>query len=154
MLPDDPAPGTNAVVGSGPCQLSVNVTPAGSLVRVDGQVMGPSPLTIAGPCARRKIDVTHARYAPATRFATPTAGKPQSLDVVLTRPTHAVSIVSVPPGATVSIGGRRAGTTPTVVNVMGFLGIDLVFDLPGWKRFKYRLYSKTPQDRVYVRLNK
>src|SRR5262249_51220796 len=38
------------VVGSGPCRFTVATTPAGAVVRLDDQPMGPSPITIDGSC--------------------------------------------------------------------------------------------------------
>ncbi len=140
------------VAGSGPCRVTVTSSPAGSMVQVDDQPLGPSPITIAGPCARRKIDVKHPRYALGTRWVTLSAGKPETVDIALARPTHSVTVTSQPSGATVSIAGRRAGTTPTAVKVMGFTGVTVTVEKPGFKTVTQKLYSKLDGDRISVKL--
>ena len=150
--PAPPADETSGVVGKGPCKVAVSTTPAGSMISFDGEQLGPSPLTVAGPCTRRRIDIAHPRYAPAQRFITP---KPDdAVDVTLVRPTHNLFIESQPAGAVVSIDGHRAGTTPTMVKIMGFTTIDIAIAKPGYKATTKKLYSKTASDRVSVKLSR
>src|SRR5262249_58713178 len=49
------AAGGTPVVGSGPCRFTVATTPAGAVVRLDDQPMGPSPITIEGSCDKHKV---------------------------------------------------------------------------------------------------
>ncbi|MBA3394768.1 MAG: PEGA domain-containing protein, partial [Deltaproteobacteria bacterium] len=142
------------VVGEGPCRLDVTTTPAGTLVLVDGQSIGPSPISIAGPCQKRRVDLTHPRYKAAQKFVTLDAAKPTAIDVMMTRPTHALQVITNPPGATISIGGRRAGTSPTVVQLMGFSGIDVKIERRGFETVTKRVYSKKPQDKLAVTLKR
>lgn len=143
-------PNAPPVVGNGPCRITVNSSPAGSMVSVDDQQIGPSPITIAGPCAKRKVDVQHPRYALGTRWVSLAAGKPANVDLALGRPTHTVTVTSTPSGATVSIAGRRAGTTPTQVKVMGFTGVTLTVEKKGFKTATQKLYSKVDGERLGV----
>ncbi|HET9993247.1 MAG TPA: PEGA domain-containing protein [Kofleriaceae bacterium] len=148
--PEPESEGTSGVVGKGPCKVAVSTTPAGSMISFDGEQLGPSPLTVAGPCTRRRIDIAHPRYAPTQRFITP---KPDdAIDVTLNRPTHNLFIETQPAGAIVSIDGHRAGTTPTMVKIMGFTTIDIAITKPGYKPTTKKLYSKTAADRVSVKL--
>jgi hypothetical protein len=144
--------GGTPIVGSGPCRFTVATTPAGSMIRFDDQALGPSPLTIDGTCDKHKVEASHARYQSLTRWVTLVADKPQELDLSLSRPVHAVTVTSSPPGAELSIDGHRAGTTPAVVQVMGFATVHLTFTKPGFQRVTKRIYSKLPQDRVFVKL--
>jgi hypothetical protein len=144
--------GGTPIVGSGPCRFTVATTPAGSMIRFDDQALGPSPLTIDGSCDKHKVEASHARYQSLTRWVTLVADKPQQLDLSLPRPVHAVTVTSFPPGAELSIDGHRAGTTPAVVQVMGFASVHLTFTKPGFKSVTRRIYSKLPQDRVFVKL--
>ena len=146
-------PGADGVVGEGPCKLDVNTTPAGSMVAIDGRVVGPSPITIGGPCDRHKIDLSHPRYKSETRFVALTQDQPAELDVSLVRPTHNVKILSSPPGADVFIGGRPAGSTPTMVQLMGFSGIEVKIVRTGFKTVTTRFYSKTAEDKFFVSLD-
>jgi hypothetical protein len=150
--PEPAADETSGVVGRGPCKVAVSTTPAGSMISFDGEQLGPSPLTVAGPCTRRRIDIAHPRYAPAQRFITPKAE--DAVDVTLMRPTHNLFIESQPAGAIVSIDGHRAGTTPTMVKVMGFTTVDIAISKPGWKATTKKLYSKTAADRLSIKLGR
>ncbi|HEY4181692.1 MAG TPA: PEGA domain-containing protein [Kofleriaceae bacterium] len=142
------------VVGTGPCRMEIASTPAGSIVKVDDQTVGPSPVTVAGACKRTKIEINHARYAATTKWVVPTEGTPANVDVQLSRPTHAVTVTSSPAGATVSIGGRRAGTTPTSVSLMGFSTLTLTFEKKGYGTVTEKFYSKKDNDHVSVTLKK
>ncbi len=152
--PEDSADTGSPIIGKGPCRLTVTSTPAGSIVAIDDHSAGPSPLTIDGPCTKHRVDISHPRYAPATRWVTPVAGKPETVDVGLARPTHALTVTTVPIGATISIEGRRAGTTPSVVQIMGFTTISVTVSKPGFQPVTKRLYSKRNQDQMFVSLSR
>ncbi len=47
----------DAPIGKQKVRLAISTTPAGSMISVDGIEVGASPLTVAGPCARRRVDV-------------------------------------------------------------------------------------------------
>jgi hypothetical protein len=146
-------PGTPAA-GEGPCKLEVKTTPAGTMVSLDGQAVGPSPITINGPCTKRRVDLAHPRYKDEMRWISLTEGKPGSIDVTLVRPTHNLTIVSSPAGATVFIAGRRAGTTPTKISLMGFTGLDVKVEKFGFVSMTKRVYSKRPVDSLSFALKK
>lgn len=143
-----------AVVGHGPCRIAVATTPAGSIIRLDDQTVGPSPITIAASCDKHKIDAAHARYQSASRVVTLVAGKPADLELSLARPIHAVTVTSSPSGAELSIDGHRAGVTPTIIQMMGFATVKLTFSKPGFAPVTKRVYSKVAQDRVFVKLSR
>jgi len=150
-----PPPGSGPpVVGKGPCRVVVEATPAGSTVQVDGKPVGPSPIAIDGPCQKTQIEVLHARYVTAQKVVEPVAGTPEKVDVTLERPTHAVMVVTTPPGAMISLDGRRAGVSPTVVQVIGFQAMRLTADKPGFTSKTVTLYSRVPRDRISVTLDR
>jgi hypothetical protein len=132
----------------------VATTPAGSLLRLDDRSIGSSPITIDASCDKHKLEISHARYQSATRWIALAAEKPQQLEISLSRPIHAVTVTSFPPGAELSIDGRRAGITPTVVQMMGFATAKLTFTKPGFQSVTTKVYSKLPEDRVFVKLTK
>jgi hypothetical protein len=151
--PSEPE-GTAPTAGEGPCQLVVASTPAGSIVHLDGKPIAPSPITIATSCDRHKIDIKHPRYQLVTKFVALKEGAPGSIDITLQRPTHEVKVTSQPSGATIFIDGHRAGTTPTVVSVLGFSNLKLEVKKTGYAPVSQKLYSKVPQDNVAVKLTK
>jgi hypothetical protein len=124
----------------------------GSTVKADGARVGVAPMVLDGPCAARRLEISHPRYATITRVVTPVLDKPTALEVAMVRPKHALTIVTTPPGATISIEGRRAGTSPTVVQIMGYSGVKVTLEKPGFKTVTQRIYSKSPKDRLSVRM--
>ena len=146
--------GMSPTAGEGPCKLAVASTPAGSIVVLDGKPIAPSPITIATTCDRHKVDIRHPRYQLATKLVALKEGTPGSVEVTLQRPTHAVKVTSQPSGATIFINGNRAGTTPTVLSVLGFSNLQLEVKKTGYAPVTQKLYSKVPQDTVTVKLTK
>lgn len=140
--------------GEGPCRIDVASTPAGSMVHLDGAEVAPSPITIQTTCARHKIDIKHPRYKLLTKAVTPTETEPARVEVTLQRPTHVVSFITQPPGATVFIDGRRAGTTPTTVNMLGFSNLKIEIKKTGYAPVSTRHYSKVAQDKFIAKLRK
>jgi len=150
--PDVTAEGP-VVVGDGPCKLEVTTSPAGTMVALDGRSIGPSPLTVAGTCDRHKVDLAHPRYKAEQRFVALAEGTAATLDVTLVRPTHNLKILTSPAGAEVFIGGRRAGTSPTMVQINGFSGIDVRIERIGFQPTSKRIYSKQPEDKLVFNLD-
>jgi hypothetical protein len=149
--PDRPDGAT--VVGEGPCKLDIKTTPAGTMVAIDGRTVGPSPIAFAGSCERKKVDLMHPRYKAEQRIVALTDDKPTNLDVTLIRPTHSLKIVTSPPGAEVYIAGRRAGTSPTAVQINGFSGVAVRIERVGFGTVNTRVYSKTAEDKLFISLN-
>ncbi len=149
----DPAGEGPVVVGDGPCKLEVTTSPAGTMVSLDGRSIGPSPLTVAGTCDHHKVDLAHPRYKPEQKLVVLEAGKSATLDVTLVRPTHQMKILTSPSGAEVFIGGRRAGTSPTMVQINGFSGVDVRIERVGFKPTSKRVYSKLPDDKLFFSLD-
>jgi PEGA domain len=144
--------GTAPVVGTGPCRFTVATRPARSTIKLDDQPVGTSPITIQATCDKHKLEAAHARYQNLTRWVTPAADKPQEVAINLSRPVHAVTVTSVPPGAELSIDGHRAGITPAVVQMTGFATVHLTFTKSGFRSLTKKVYSKLPQDSVSVKL--
>ncbi|MCW5805675.1 MAG: PEGA domain-containing protein [Deltaproteobacteria bacterium] len=156
-VPDKPESSAHSglpVVGAGPCKLEVTSEPAGSTVTIDGNAAGPTPIVVAAECGAHRLDVAHARYATSTQNVTLVAEKADTVHVTLKRPTHAVTVVTVPAGATVYIEGRRAGTSPTMVQLMGYYGMNVTVEKAGWKKETQYIYSKSNPDKVTIWLRR
>ena len=80
--------------------------------------------------------------------------KQEAIDVTLSRPTHTVTVTSNPSGATIFIDGRRAGTTPTKLSVLGFVTLKLEFKKTGYAPKAEKFYSRYAVDKVNVKLTK
>lgn len=99
------------------CTFDVGSTPSGAEIWLGGAALGTTPRRLSLPCNTEvRLAFRKARYATVERRYTPTAtGRP--LRVALARPTATVAVRSSPPGATILVGGRVQGVTPTTVRL-------------------------------------
>jgi TonB family protein len=110
-----PAPPTAGVI-------RVESEPAGGRVSLDDEAKGEAPLEIADVgFGSHEVRVELPGYVDQVRQVTLDAGRPrEDVAVTLSRPAPAArapargtaDFSSTPPGATVTVGGRRLGTTP------------------------------------------
>lgn len=92
--------------------------PAGATVRVDGDDLGRTPLTVDVGAGRREAVFTLDGYAPFKAEFTVIAREAQKVGPVpLRRPPATVEVVSVPANAQVSVNGQFRGRTPLVLTL-------------------------------------
>jgi hypothetical protein len=112
------APVTAAAI---PGQLTVNTTPQGAQVVVDGQNDSGwvTPYNLPGLApGQHTVVVTKAGYAPETRTVEVTSGNKVFLVVQLAQLTATVSVVSTPGGVAVLMDGKDTGhVTPMQLSV-------------------------------------
>ena len=104
-----------------PGQLTINSTPGGALVHVDGR-NDPSwvtPYNLAGlQPGHHTVMVSKAGYAPETRLIEVASGSKSFLVVQLAPVTATFSVVSEPAGAAIFMDGKDTGrVTPTQIAV-------------------------------------
>ncbi len=111
------ADSTAPPAGAGGCSFDVTSTPTRAEILLDKGVIGTTPTKLTLPCdVEHRLAFRKQRYLTTERKYTPTeAGKP--LRVNLARPTYLVKVSSTPPGATVLVGGRSLGVTPTTIRI-------------------------------------
>jgi formylglycine-generating enzyme required for sulfatase activity len=103
-----------------PAYAAVTFTtlPAGASVRVDGDELGRTPLTIDVGAGHREAVLTLAGYAAFTANFTVIAAQPQQVGPVPLHPPPAmVEFISEPAGAQVSVAGQFRGRTPLVLTL-------------------------------------
>jgi len=104
-----------------PGQLSVNSTPAGAQIQIDGQNNSAwvTPFNLAGlNPGQHTLTISKAGYAPETRNIDVGSGSKSFLSVQLAQLTAAVSVTSEPAGAAVWMDGRDTGrVTPVQISV-------------------------------------
>ena len=142
------------MIGDGPCKLDIKTMPAGSMVVFDGRTVGSSPMTLAGTCANHELEFTHPRYKTEKRTVALAADTPGKVDVTLVRPTHSLRVFTSPPGANVYIAGTPAGTSPTVVQINGFTGLDVKVERAGYAPVSTHIYSKVADDKLVVNMQR
>ena len=93
-------------------------TPSGATVRVDGDVLGQTPLKVDVGAGYRDAEFQLTGYAPFKAGFTVIASEAQRVGpVVLRRPPAVVEVVSEPADAQVSVGGQFRGRTPLVLTL-------------------------------------
>ena len=98
--------------------VTFDSTPAGATVRVDGDVLGQTPLQVEVGAGKRDAEFQLAGYAPFKASFTVIASEAQRVGpVVLRRPPAVVEVVSEPAAAQVSVGGQFRGRTPLVLTL-------------------------------------
>jgi hypothetical protein len=105
----------------GDCYAEVSSVPPGAEIVLDqASVIGTTPQRVALPCGRPvELLVRKPHLVPSTHTITPTP-EGTSVQFVLVRQTFLVKVSSTPPGATVTLGGKSLGVTPTMVKVPAF----------------------------------
>jgi len=119
--PPPPPPAIDAgVAAPALCDVDVTTNPTGAEIAIDNAVVGTSPATVHLPCGvETKVSVKKAKFGSATRSitASPTANK---LAIKIAAPMFQLKVTSVPSGATITVGGKVVGITPTAVKVAAF----------------------------------
>ncbi len=93
--------------------VTLRSTPSGAQVRVDGEPVGATPLTLDLMRGAHVAQLSAARHDPARLEFEVTANEPLELPDVRLVPTPAtLALASTPKGATVTVNGEYRGTTP------------------------------------------
>jgi hypothetical protein len=107
-------------VDAGPslCKVEVATSPVGAEIWVADTQLGVTPTTVQLPCGvEAKLELKKARLQ-MVRTVTP--GTDTSVTVRLlapAAPTVSMRVTSSPPGATITMGGRVLGITPTTIHL-------------------------------------
>jgi TonB family protein len=99
--------------------LKVDSQPAGAMIQVNGETKGPAPFEFAElPLGTYEIKADLKGYETKTQTVTLTEDQPRAeLKIALGRPQSAMvaaDIVSTPAGASLTIDGTKAGSTPVL----------------------------------------
>ena len=116
--PPSPTP-TPAPAPPQPCSVAVDSAPQGAEVWLDQSQLGVTPATVQLPCGvEAKLIFKKAHLGNLTRAVTPDASTP-SVTVRFPTPIAMMSltVTSSPPGATITVGGKVVGITPTTIRV-------------------------------------
>lgn len=127
-------------------QFAVSSDPIGAIVKIDGQVLGETPLIAPSPDGEHTLSVEKQGYARAER--TMLFSKDRSIETSFNMqrlpPEPALAVTSEPPGAVVVVDDKELGKTP-------FLGVvptgehTLVLKLEGRRTAQAQILM--PEDR-------
>jgi len=119
---------------SGTCLVEITSVPPGAqIARDDDTSLGTTPTSIELPCGvATKLVLRKQHYGAATKEITANAGAVTKVAVRLSKPQFTLRITSTPSGATISIGGKTAGVTPTVIRVAAFETTTVILTKDGY----------------------
>jgi len=102
------------------CSVDVTSNPTGAEIAIDKTVLGTTPATIKLPCdVESKLTIRKAKYGSVQRSFTATA-EATKLAVKIAAPVFSLKVTSLPAGATITVGGKMVGITPTTIKVPAF----------------------------------
>jgi hypothetical protein len=135
LAPRDPPPPPPQ---SKPASLKIASRPEGAAVLVDGKAQSErAPLTVRGLSAGEHEIVARLKgYSEARRLPTLAEGKAESVVLQLAplpaSEQVAVSIATVPPGAALSVDGKRVGTSPVTTTLPAGAQVEILASLDGY----------------------
>ena len=136
------------------CSITITSVPAEAEVTIGTDAKGSTPVTVTLPCgAAQKVTLKKARYQTTTRDVTP---KPNAkpIRIALARTTFTVKVSSSPQGATVTLGGKTLGMTPTTVKVPAFEASTLKIEKVGYAPEMQKVTPKNNASSISVTLKK
>jgi hypothetical protein len=134
----------DAAVAATTCKVEVATNPAGAEVTLeDKTVLGTTPGTFSLPCgAATKIYIKKAKYLPVLRSITPDADGTK-ISVSLGIATFSVKITSTPAGASITVGGRSKGVTPTAVQLPAYTTQAITLTKDGYQTDTQKVVIKS-----------
>jgi len=138
------------------CTLDVVTSPAGAEVFLEGnQIVGPSPTKVTLPCGvAAKISARKKLFQTATRVIKPAPDAKKPVKLVLARITFSVKVSSVPAGATITLGAKVLGVTPTNVKLNAFEAATLTLKKDGYAPDTQKITPKQNNQTVHATLKK
>jgi len=127
---------------SGECVASINSTPPGVKATVGAVALGPTPVAAAHVPCHGTLVLEHPRYDRFEKQLALTAGKPETFNLVMTRPQALLTLSSTPPGAAITVNGVAAGKTPATVKLPAFTNASIALALTGHKPWQQKVYVK------------
>lgn len=153
--PPAPTPPTPAPAPApGGCTLAITTHPAGVHATWSGADLGNTPLTAAQvPCGAGELVLIHPRYERVARTIDATATT-APIEVAMARPIGALTLRSIPPGATFTVNGATVGRGPTTAKVPAFESIHLTAQLAGYAPWHGTVKVRGATGNAFARLTR
>jgi hypothetical protein len=155
--PRGDAPADAAVAPPPPptCYVDLSTTPTAAEVAIDGDhIVGTTPVKLELPCgAETKLYIRKRGYIGAIKPVTPGPDAP-AVKVAMSHAIYSVKVSSSPAGATITVGGKSMGVTPTTVKLPAFETATLIMTKDGFSTEAQTLTPKTNNQTVHVTMKK
>lgn len=137
------------------CYADVRSQPPGADIVIDeNRIIGTTPTRVALPCgAPIDLVLKKPRLTPVIRTVTPTP-EGAVVQVALGKQSFLVKVSTVPPGATITVGGKSLGVTPTVIKLPAFEASELSLTKDGYEPDTETVAPKTNGAAVHSVLRK
>ena len=136
------------------CSVDLKSTPSGAEVaRDENTVIGTTPVKLMLPCEPIKLYFRKARYVGVIKQLTPTATG-VAFTAHLFKPTFRVKVSSQPAGATVTVGGKAMGTTPTMIKLNAYEPASITLTKDGYASDTEKVTPKQNNTPVHAILKK
>ena len=114
--------------------VAVSTIPAGAAALVDGVSAGTTPVTLELLAGNHTLTLEKDGFKTLTRQVSAVANQPQSLAGLTLVPADGlVRVISEPPGAAVSVGGRYRGVTPLETELAPGQTYAVMLSKPGYE---------------------
>lgn len=121
-------------LNSDSARLTINSTPAGAAVVVDGLSRGVTPCVIERePAGEKKIALSLADYAPFQNTVTLRSGDDQKIEAVLIPMPASLSIVGAPAGAKVYLDDQLRGQVPLTLTTISPGSYSVRVEMSGYE---------------------
>jgi hypothetical protein len=98
--------------------------------------------------------INHPRYVEVAKAMSVDAGTPATIDVKLVRPKFALTMRSIPPGASFTVDGADFGRGPVTAKVLGFETLHVSATLAGYAPWHGTIKLVKPTDQVFARMTR
>jgi hypothetical protein len=116
--------------------LSVNSTPSGATIVLDGTTRGPTPTNLTGiSVGNHTIVLKKNGYNDYSTSVTVSPGRTASVSATLTVSTGSINVRSTPSGATIVLDGITKGTTPASLTEISVGSHTLVLKKNGYNDY-------------------
>ena len=124
-----------ADLASNMAQLTVNSMPTNAEVRVDGNLVGKTPLVYDRVQAgRAEVSVSFKGYKPYVKKMKFEASKPYTITTTLEALPSGLTLISNPKNARILLDGKFVGKTPLTVTKVNSGTHEVVARLPGYAK--------------------
>lgn len=114
-------------------KVTLQSTPSGALVLINGEALGKTPLTLNNLAAGDlTFSLKYAGYAEYKGIATVKENQPTNVQAVM-KELPGLRVTSNPAGASVYLNGQQMGVTPLVLDGLKPGNYTLTFKLKGYK---------------------
>ena len=123
VAPPAPPPVANdaGTAAAATCPVEITTVPPGAEIAIDKTtVLGTTPNTFQIPCGvETKLYIRKKQYAGVIKPFTANAENTK-LNIKLQAAVFQIKVTSTPPGATITVGGKLLGITPTTIKLPAF----------------------------------